>query len=461
VLNSIIVALMKFCRICFEQDEISSKLISPCNCKGSSLYIHELCLAQWQEVALQSNFPSRASICHICKSYYSYPTRSFLIYRQLCHILKFNVDIVCAVLSLIWLACFVTPLKFVIHFGLIMITVPFGKISLGSTALAWVGNDFPPQLAIIQHSNGVAVPELKAGMILVAPESLSRDSFFYKKLVLVLEHSSQLGARGVILNGAPVFVPTNSDRTMTPPATALQLEQDQGFLVCDGGPLELSHCIVVHNSLLCSKSSYMMHTHHGVFAAESDHVSSTLRMLAQLRKQRLRAYSLQKLVELDAKNEHERSEDEEEEEGDEMEATEEKRPQVTRAHNTNSSAATHHFQTHVSSTTDSLKVHLVKGCCIWLPQQLEGEILAGMWKLLPGTQNFLFSARHGATWTPPQALQALIDTDTGSGPRMGGARIIHSGESNPTLSVASIVRMMQTVDTRHWETLNFLSARYR
>ena len=41
------------CRICFEgADESLGKLITPCDCKGSSAMIHERCLERWQERCL-------------------------------------------------------------------------------------------------------------------------------------------------------------------------------------------------------------------------------------------------------------------------------------------------------------------------------------------------------------------------------------------------------------------------
>lgn len=55
------------CRICFDSNSANSPLISPCNCKGSSQYIHENCLIQW--IASQSiNHLKRT--CEICKADY-------------------------------------------------------------------------------------------------------------------------------------------------------------------------------------------------------------------------------------------------------------------------------------------------------------------------------------------------------------------------------------------------------
>lgn len=39
----------KMCRICYEEDEEISKLISPCACKGTMAFIHVHCLKKWIE----------------------------------------------------------------------------------------------------------------------------------------------------------------------------------------------------------------------------------------------------------------------------------------------------------------------------------------------------------------------------------------------------------------------------
>lgn len=55
------------CRICFDGNSSLSPLISPCNCKGSSQYVHEICLIQW--IASQSLHALKKS-CEICKTDY-------------------------------------------------------------------------------------------------------------------------------------------------------------------------------------------------------------------------------------------------------------------------------------------------------------------------------------------------------------------------------------------------------
>ncbi|CAJ0952052.1 unnamed protein product, partial [Mesorhabditis belari] len=48
------------CRICFAQnDDVNTKLIRPCNCKGSVAYIHNRCLLQWVTT-------TNKKVCEIC-----------------------------------------------------------------------------------------------------------------------------------------------------------------------------------------------------------------------------------------------------------------------------------------------------------------------------------------------------------------------------------------------------------
>lgn len=70
----------KQCRICFQNDEKISPLISPCSCTGSSKYIHLLCLQQWLQSKIKldykeinenliSAYKYERVQCEICKEY--------------------------------------------------------------------------------------------------------------------------------------------------------------------------------------------------------------------------------------------------------------------------------------------------------------------------------------------------------------------------------------------------------
>lgn len=58
------------CRICKDQsEEPDNKLVNPCNCRGSTEYVHEQCIASW---IARSN----SQICEICKQEYRIKTHS-------------------------------------------------------------------------------------------------------------------------------------------------------------------------------------------------------------------------------------------------------------------------------------------------------------------------------------------------------------------------------------------------
>jgi len=64
------------CRICFEEEEDASVLISPCDCKGSQAFAHEECLKKWQMSVMinAGNRPQdvaseeRHQVCNVCKA---------------------------------------------------------------------------------------------------------------------------------------------------------------------------------------------------------------------------------------------------------------------------------------------------------------------------------------------------------------------------------------------------------
>ncbi|OMJ67506.1 hypothetical protein SteCoe_35308 [Stentor coeruleus] len=59
---------IKVCRVCFEDETVEKKLISPCLCKGSSKYIHEDCLYSW--ISCQADTKNIRK-CEVCKFAYN------------------------------------------------------------------------------------------------------------------------------------------------------------------------------------------------------------------------------------------------------------------------------------------------------------------------------------------------------------------------------------------------------
>lgn len=64
----------KVCRVCFEDETVEKRLISPCLCKGSSKYIHEDCLYSW--ISCQTGVKN-AKKCEVCKFSYSIQVKTY------------------------------------------------------------------------------------------------------------------------------------------------------------------------------------------------------------------------------------------------------------------------------------------------------------------------------------------------------------------------------------------------
>lgn len=84
------------------------------------------------------------------------------------------------------------------------------------------------------------------------------------------------------------------------------------------------------------------------------------------------------------------------------------------------------------------EVRVLRGTCAWIAHQLDGEVLAGMWHVLPGSPQHLFGAAKAPS------------------PRSGNY------ESNPGQSFYGSHRNRNSTnicDTLHWEALvNFVTA---
>lgn len=279
-----------------------------------------------------------------------------MVYRRCVHVVKFHINVGFAIWSLLWLSLVIIPLKIFIHTVLVIITLPFGSFSMSGASLTWIGHDFPPQLAIVHDSNGVQVPELKAGVLLVASRAIPQSSMFFKTVVLVLEHSVEGGSKGIVLNCMSRNVNVN------------------GFPVGTGGPMEQEMCTVVHNSRTCSRYSYVLNESEGIYVAEWENAYPTIRQLAIFRNKvkaqrslpapKVDALLLEALLGVDAVQPH--------------------------------------TGTPLAKFAD---VKVLRGTCVWIPNQLDGEVLAGMWHILPGTpQNLFASAKTAAIrsriWEP-------------------------------------------------------------
>lgn len=170
--------------------------------------------------------------------------------------------------TLVW-----EPLKLLIHAILVSITLPWGQFSLGEITLAWIGNEFPPQLALV--CSGEPVPNLSEGLILVASSSIPKASIFHKTVVILLEYSVDYGARGVILN-YEISTNTNANMFTGNPVSSISHDHHVGY----GGPVDKSNITVIHDCRDLSNESDFSCMSESVFVTEYDSARRTLSQLS-------------------------------------------------------------------------------------------------------------------------------------------------------------------------------------
>jgi putative AlgH/UPF0301 family transcriptional regulator len=294
----------KYCRICFEKSQTHSALIAPCQCKGSSLYIHIHCLEIWQQISLQNNLPQKAEICPVCQSTFTYPSRIVRLYRRIVYSVGNSVHYLVTALHVLWISFVIIPLKVIIYTLLVIVTIPYGQLSLvGNTAVAWIGYEFPPQLALIHTypapgtnnssrsssnhqrlqtrvrrssssslsmasllttpltspfaSNYSTLFEIRSGILLVATRNVPPSSMFYRAVILLLEYHPSIGTRGVIINFDTQR--PNEDPTTSPSGSQsfkdIHFPKIEGLKYVIGGPMETEVVTVLHNFSACSSFS--------------------------------------------------------------------------------------------------------------------------------------------------------------------------------------------------------------
>ena len=227
------------CRVCLEKSEETSRLISPCACRGSSRYIHEHCLHRWQLTSFEGNRPAKAVCCTVCcHAYRPGPPLWWRLYYKWKSSSTFC--------STLWVHFIIVPAKVLTHVVLItmMLLSPWKSIQLfGGLQLSWVGG-FPPQVALTSYSddeNG----SLRDGVLLVATVNVPETSCFYRAVVLVLKHARGQGTTGIIINADTadsICMPPPDDS----PTAAREVMRPVQLQVGFGGPLERHQLTILH-----------------------------------------------------------------------------------------------------------------------------------------------------------------------------------------------------------------------
>ena len=189
------------CRICFDADNNSSKLISPCGCRGSSKYVHEHCLERWQSISFENNQIVKAEVCSTCNHRYCYPNIWKMLRLKIFHRILHNCQLGINFIKLIAIGFIIIPIKIGLHLLIVSLLVlfPWKSIQLfGGEQLLWMGG-FPPQIVVTSHST-VRNPDLRPGVLLIATLMIPESSCFFKAVILILSHSEEFGTKGVIIN---------------------------------------------------------------------------------------------------------------------------------------------------------------------------------------------------------------------------------------------------------------------
>ena len=115
--------MKKICRICLEEDD---NVISPCNCKGTSQYVHESCLSQWRK-------NQRRFRCEVCHSQYN--LKRNILYTV-------GIRILCFAAVLVYSFTILLSLRFVLwFFGLtpqVSRSEHYGVLLVGSDWIKWI-----------------------------------------------------------------------------------------------------------------------------------------------------------------------------------------------------------------------------------------------------------------------------------------------------------------------------------
>ena len=186
--------LVPKCRICFEGVEApGGALISPCNCRGTQKFIHQSCLTQWQRITLLQPNPRRAYECSVCKTAFSVkPSERNTILKFLRPMLPNFVVRLVATSAGFAAIFFSRDLPPVIHILVACLALYFSSRVASRHRIA----------------DGDPVPAVMSGRYLVS-DAIPRGSIFFRSVILILQHNSNGGSLGVIINnpqniGGPV-----------------------------------------------------------------------------------------------------------------------------------------------------------------------------------------------------------------------------------------------------------------
>lgn len=339
------------CRICLEESDLA-EMISPCLCKGTSLLIHVKCLESWQIQSMKRHMYFNALCCPVCKSFYSYPSLIWQLYRflyfvwisQLSRWLDWLSRVVSSLISLIRVS---------IYMFLIVVVVTFNsQLQLfNNRALSVIKNNGTLQLAFIYsidstQSNCRLVP----GVLLSASHRLQNILLFHSSNILIFEHSVKR-TRGLILNHHAVQSCTNirgqrhEYRYGGPVSASTKL-----FLVTNNlNRFDLTHCRKMYKIDYKNPDSQLIE----LFVCEFEECTWLASFLSSPDGGSSMTIGSNRSI---------------------------SRSNYRESSTENEGRCVSDPNKHGEDRNETL-VWLFRGCVSWLPNQLEGELVAGLWTM--------------------------------------------------------------------------------
>lgn len=168
---------MKQCRFCLEEESDEGKLIRPCLCSGTIMYVHVCCFYSWID---KSKNPQAKIQCIACKHRYSFTTTNIETLRYIL-VIFFSISVLYA---LLWA---------VVQMRIFGIETNFGREAVICDMLnSW-----------IHCSNDWIAAIMALGLVGLGPLSIAADFFFELsrelKTISELTEDLILMAQGIIM----------------------------------------------------------------------------------------------------------------------------------------------------------------------------------------------------------------------------------------------------------------------
>lgn len=248
----------KICRLCLSSCSTalsSNPLISPCECRGTSAYIHVHCLEKWQDLVFP---PSRGLYCTVCKSKIRFTNWKLTAKIYLgSKVVSFCTTFV-TIGWVLYTLFLMIPVRAFLQVSLVVLSnwLPKEGIEIDDKwQLKWVGPKRSRRLALLQKSTlEKSVSDsgtIKPGCILLSANPLQQSSSFYfshKTVILITKHHSTEGTEGILINERSLSSQNTTYRDSVHNDSAKENCVSVLFTIEDGGPVPSGYNILHNNS---------------------------------------------------------------------------------------------------------------------------------------------------------------------------------------------------------------------